>query len=135
MTKKTTEQARAGKQSRRIPRPSGDAEKLLDSVLPKDPRIEVRPLFGNNAAFVNGNLFAGVYGSELFVRLPEEGRADLLKEKGSSAFEPMKGRPMKEYVVVPPSWHVRPEIVERWVSRSLGWVAAMPPKQRKPRRP
>jgi TfoX/Sxy family transcriptional regulator of competence genes len=47
-------------------------------------------MFGNVAGFVNGNLFMGVYGNGLFLRLSEEDRGELLKIKGASLFELMK---------------------------------------------
>ena len=101
---------------------------MLDSALPSDPRVKVKAMFGNKAAFVNGNMFVGVYGNDVFVRLPEAGRKELLREKGASVFEAMKGRAMKEYVVIPRLWKNRPETVKVWVSTSLVWVGGMPAK-------
>jgi TfoX/Sxy family transcriptional regulator of competence genes len=111
-----------------IPASNKGMEELLGSVLPSDPRVKVRLMFGNRAAFVNGNMFVGLYGKDLFVRLPEESRRELLREKGACVFEPMKGRAMKEYVVIPNSWKGRPETIRAWVSRSLEWVGGMPAK-------
>jgi len=53
-------------------------------------------MFGNISAFVNGNMFAGLFGNDLFVRLSKESRKELLEKQGASLLEPMKGRPMKE---------------------------------------
>ncbi|TMI14728.1 TfoX/Sxy family protein [Candidatus Bathyarchaeota archaeon] len=61
--------------------------------MPEDPRITIRPMFGNISAFVNGNMFAGLFGNDLFVRLSDESRKELLEEKGASLLEPMKGKP------------------------------------------
>ena len=66
-------------------------------------------MFGNDAAFVNGNLFAGLFGKDLFVRLSEMDQAELLGEKGASRFSPMEGRPMSGYIVVPRRVESRPE--------------------------
>lgn len=112
----------------KFPTPSKDAERYLASVLPDDPRVKVRPMFGNRAAFVNGNMFAGLFGEDLFVKLREEDRVELMEHEGSSAFEPMEGRPMREYVVVPRAWRDQPEKTRRWVERSIGWVADLPKK-------
>jgi TfoX/Sxy family transcriptional regulator of competence genes len=117
----------------KIPSSDGEAEAFLASVLPSDPMVKVRPMFGNKAAFVNGNMFVGLYGSDLFVRLPEESREELLKRKGASVFEPMKGRTMKEYVVIPSSWKKRPETAKSWVARSFAWAKDLPPKAKKAR--
>ena len=32
-------------------------------MLPDDPEIEVKPMFGNLGAFVHGNMFAGLFGA------------------------------------------------------------------------
>jgi len=58
-------------------------------------------MFGNLSAFVNGNTFFGVSGDDLFLRLSGEDQVEILKKKGASMLEPMKGRPMKDYIVMP----------------------------------
>lgn len=87
-------------------------------------------MFGNESAFVNGNMFFGLFGDDLFVRLSEEDGQELIKKKGA-LLEPMKGRPMKEYFVLPKAWKDQPENVRFWVSRSLNWVGKLPEKKKK----
>ena len=53
----------------RIPGPDDSAKRFFTSILPEDPRVKIRPTFGNSAAFVNGNKFMGVFGDDLFLRL------------------------------------------------------------------
>ncbi len=115
----------------KIPRPNEDFREFFKSILPKDPRVTVRPMFGNVSAFVNGNMFLGLYGNDLFLRLPDEDRQELLKKKGASLFEPMKGKPMKEYILIPRAWTNQPETIRSWVSRSLHWTSKLPPKKTK----
>jgi len=115
----------------KIPGADKNLEVFFKSILPDDPSITVRPMFGNLAAFVNGNMFSGLYGDDLFVRLSDEGRADLLNVKGASVFEPMKGRPMKEYICVPKEWLEKPALVKPWIFRSLEWSSALPKKKKK----
>jgi hypothetical protein len=43
----------------------------------------------------------------------------------------MKGKPMKEYVVVPSAWKNKPETIRLWLSRSLDWTSSLPPKKTK----
>lgn len=64
---------------------------FFDSLVPDNPRVLVRPMFGNVAAFVNGNMFPGALGQDVLVRLPEEGRAELLAEEGAAVPEPYAG--------------------------------------------
>ena len=85
----------------KIPRPDKESIDFFRSLVPEDPRVAIRPMFGNVSAFFNGNMFFGLFGSDLFLRLSNEDRAELLKSKGASMLEPMKGKPMKDYVVIP----------------------------------
>lgn len=116
-----------------MPRPSDDAKTAFKSVLPDDPAVAVRPMFGNVAAFVNGNMFAGLFGDDLFVRLGEEERT-LLIERGGSAFEPMPGRAMKDYVTIPGDWARDVEATRGWVFRSLECARDLPAKEPRKRR-
>ena len=114
-----------------MPKPDEASRKFFESVLPDDGRVRARPMFGNVAGFVNGNMFMGLFGDDLFVRLSEADRAELLREEGASQLEPMPGRPMKEYVAVPEAWRQEPQRVRDWVGRSLVWVGDMPEKKPK----
>ena len=60
-------------------------------------------MFGNVAGFVNGHMFSCLFSDDFCVRLPEAERAEPLSVDGTSVLVPMPGRPMKEYVVVPPA--------------------------------
>ncbi len=115
----------------KIPRADEDSKEFFTSLLPDDPRVTTRPMFGNVSAFVNGNMFMGIFGNNLFVRLPPEGRQELLKKSGASVFEPAKGKPMKEYVLIPGSWRHQPQTARLWVSRSLEWAGTLPAKTQK----
>lgn len=112
-----------------MPRPDSESKAFFESVLPDDPRVRARPMFGNVAGFVNGNMFMGLFGNDLFVRLCDGDRAELLEEEATSILEPMKGRPMKEYVVIPQTWWDEPDTIGSWVARSLDWVAELPEKK------
>lgn len=41
-------------------------KEFFRSVLPNDSKIVLRPMFGNISGFVNGNMFAGLFGDDLF---------------------------------------------------------------------
>ena len=83
-----------------MPKPSEQAKAAFAKIVPDGPTVTLRPMFGNLAAFVNGNMFAGLFGEDLFVRLPEEEGAKVRKQGGRD-FEPMPGRAMRGYVIVP----------------------------------
>ena len=115
----------------KIPRPDQASVDLFKSLVPEDPNVSIRPMFGNVSAFVNGNMFFGLFGNDLFVRLSRLDQAELLKNKGASNLEVMKGRPMKDYVVMPRAWYSKPESLRGWVTKSLAWTSRLPAKKGK----
>jgi TfoX/Sxy family transcriptional regulator of competence genes len=115
----------------RIPRATKEDKDLFASLVPKDSRVRTRLMFGNDAAFVNGNMFFGIYGKAILVRLPADKAQNLLKEKGARPFEPMPGRRMTGYVVVPEGWKDELPKLRKWVGIALEWGLALPPKKGK----
>jgi TfoX/Sxy family transcriptional regulator of competence genes len=107
----------------------------FERAFPPDPRAERRLMFGYPAGFVNGNMFTGVFQESLFVRLDEAQRAELLEVEGAALFEPMKGRPMREYVVLPVEVLEDDEVVRSWVGRALTYGASLPPRASKGKAP
>jgi len=104
---------------------------LFETLLPIDERVVIRPMFGHKAAFVSGNMFTGTFGKDIFVRLDEPSRAELLAVDGAKPFEPMKGRPMTEYVQLPESLLNEPPKAKAWLERALHWTSRLPAKSRK----
>jgi len=98
-----------------MPKPSDQAKAAFTKLVPGGPTVTLRPMFGNLAAFVNGNMFAGLFGEDLFVRLPDDQSAKLRKQGGRD-FAPMAGRPMKGYVTVPSTWHTKLEPAKEWIA-------------------
>ena len=110
-----------------MPRPSEQAKEAFTKLVPGGPTVTLRPMFGNLAAFVNGNMFAGLFGEDLFVRLPEAESAQVRKQGGRD-FAPMAGRPMRGYVTVPGAWRAKPESAKRWIATALEITGRMPAK-------
>jgi TfoX/Sxy family transcriptional regulator of competence genes len=103
----------------------------FDAALPGDDSIERRQMFGYPAAFVRGNMATGLFREQLIVRLPEGRRAALLAEPGSAPFEPMPGRPMKEYVVVSPALVSDQRELKRWIGEAASYAASLPARARR----
>jgi TfoX/Sxy family transcriptional regulator of competence genes len=51
-----------------VPRPTEDDKERFRALVPDDPRVEVKPMFGNLGAFVDGNMFMGLFGSDIGVK-------------------------------------------------------------------
>jgi TfoX/Sxy family transcriptional regulator of competence genes len=90
-------------------------------------------MFGYPCAFVNGNMFTGLHEHRMVVRLPEEQREALLRVPGATRFEPMKGRVMREYVVVPDRVLASKRSLRPWVRKAFDYAASLAAK--KPKRP
>ena len=96
--------------------------------------VEKRKMFGGLTLFVNGHMFSGVHGRKIIMRLGEEDRASAESESGAVPFEPMPGRVMREYVVVPEQVWSKPEALEDWLRLSIEYVGSLPPKVPKPKK-
>ena len=115
-----------------IPKPTEADKEYFQAVLPDNPDVQVKPMFGNLGAFVNGNMFAGLFGAAVGVRLADADRDELAAVDGTGPFGPAE-RPMGGYLSLPGSWRDDPSRSADWVDRALTHVAAMPPKQAKPK--
>ena len=104
------------------------------AVIPDDPKIKHRKMFGYPAAFINGNLFAGLHQETLMVRLSEADRDRARSDLQAEAFEPMPGRAMREYMVLPDHVVAEPIELGKWVERSIAYALSLPPKAPKSRR-
>src|SRR4030081_456222 len=109
------------------PKPSEQAKAAFQKLVPPEPAVTTRPMFGNLAGFVNGNMFCGLFGEDLFVRVSVDDQAQLRKQ-GGRAFEPMPGRAMTGYVVVPVGGQEAWRATRAWIVTALSWSRALPPK-------
>ena len=115
-----------------IPKPTEDDKQFFRSLLPDDPEVEIKPMFGNLGAFVHGNMFAGLFGSAVGVRLGEADAAELAAIEGSGPFGPAE-RPMGGYVSLPGAWRDDISLATGWVEKARAHVGSLPPKIKKPK--
>jgi TfoX/Sxy family transcriptional regulator of competence genes len=115
----------------KIPKPDSAVMKIFEELTPVTSGVSTRKVFGQPAAFVNGNMFFGVFGEKLFVRLSEADLAEAKNVAGFVPFEPMPGRAMREYWVFPPSILRNPAEARKWVGRSQGYASSLSPKKAK----
>lgn len=104
----------------------------FETEIARIPEAEPKKMFGYPAALVNGNLFTGLHQSNWIVRLSDIDRARLLKVDGALLFQPMPGRPMREYVVLPESIVRVPDELHEWILRAMKFalgVTPRPPRQ------
>jgi len=72
------------------------------NLLSLQPGVSRAKMFGMPSVMVNGKAFAGLSGESMIFKLSGEAHHTALAIAGAKLFEPMAGRPMKEWVCVPP---------------------------------
>ena len=109
-----------------IPKPTDEDRARFNAAVPEAPGVAVKPMFGNLGAFVNDNMFAGLFGSSIGVKLADAERGELAA-LGGGPFGPEE-RPMGGYTTVP-------EGVDAalWAAKAHEHVATFPPKVKKGR--
>lgn len=111
----------------KMPQAADQDKERFRRLAPDRPGVEVRPMFGQLGAFVDGAMFAGLFGTDIGVKLAEE---DLvaLREAGAGPFGPAE-RPMGGYVSLPAG--ADDDEAARWVAKAAAYVATLPRKARK----
>jgi hypothetical protein len=112
---------------------SSDAlSRRFEAALPKHPDLQPRKMFGYPCCFVKGVFFTGLHEEKVVMRLPDEVKAQLPALDGAAAFDPMGGRPMKQWWVVPPSIIGDAGKLSALIADAFGRVQPLPGKAAKP---
>lgn len=101
------------------------AARVRDVLAHRDDVTE-RTMFGGLAFMVGGHMACGIVGDELMLRLGDEGADAALDEPHVRPMD-FTGRPLSTMVFVSAQGLVG-EGLAGWISRSLGFVATLPPK-------
>ena len=109
---------------------ASDADKArFRSLVPELPEVVIKPMCGNLGAFVNGNMFAGLFGPSIGVKLSEADKEALESTERTVPFGPAE-RPMGGWTGFPETWssvggddHAR-----AWLEKAFEHVAGLPPK-------
>jgi hypothetical protein len=117
-----------------MPKASEQDKERFRRVVPDHPDVVVKPMFGNLGAFINGNMFAGLFGSTIGVKLSDEDRGILESSERTVPFGPAE-RPMGGYTGLPEVWNEEGDgddtRARAWAEKALGYIATLPPKQPK----
>lgn len=120
--------------SMKMPSASDVAVAAFESLVPAHPAVTRRKMFGHPAAFVQGNMFFGVFGEALVLKLSASDCASALRVPGVTDFEPMPGRAMRDWVSMGPAMFPQRAVLEKWVDKALAAGLQLPPKGAKPAR-
>jgi TfoX/Sxy family transcriptional regulator of competence genes len=115
----------------KMPKHTDEDKARFRALVPEGAGVEVKPMFGSVGAFVNGNMFAGLFGTDIGVKLDDEAKAELEAIDGSGPFGPEE-RPMGGYLSMPKSFT---EAQARdWMERAREHASTFPPKVKKPKK-
>lgn len=92
---------------------------------------ETRSMFGQYGALIADRMFAGTFEDLVVMRLPEPERLLYMRAFGGRPFEPMPGRPMKEYVAAPADVLHDDATLLAWMKRAAAYTKSLPPKKGK----
>ena len=105
---------------------------IFEASLAGLPEADRRKMFGQPCAFVHEQMFAGLFGQRVMIRLGEEERSGFLASvPGSSIFSPRAGMEMREYVDVPQAIWSDSRVLHDWVERAYRYALSLPPKVKK----
>ncbi|ACL39121.1 conserved hypothetical protein [Pseudarthrobacter chlorophenolicus A6] len=121
-----------------MPKASEQDKERFRRVVPDHPDVVVKPMFGNLGAFINGNMFAGLFGSTIGVKLSDADRNVLESSERTVPFGPAE-RPMGGYTGLPEVWNEEGDgddtRARAWAEKALEYIATLPPKEPKARTP
>jgi hypothetical protein len=103
---------------------------LFEESLPDDAHVERRKMFGYPCIFVGRHMCAGLHQSAMFARLSP---ADAAALPGARPFEPMPGRPMAGYVLMPDAVLADEAALAALIAKAVAFTATLPPKEKKPK--
>ena len=85
-----------------MPKPNVESghKAIVDPLLLNMPGVEEGKMFGYNAYYVNGKLFAGIYGEGVGVKVPKEVANKLLSKKHVVPFRPLGKPKMREWIQI-----------------------------------
>ena len=104
----------------------GVAQRVREVLLDVPGVVEKR-MFGGLAFMVGGNMFCGVVGGELMVRVGPEAHEEALALPHARIMD-FTGRPSKGMIYVGEQGLIADEDLAGWVKRGLTYARSLPPK-------
>ncbi|MGX1161980.1 TfoX/Sxy family transcriptional regulator of competence genes [Arthrobacter sp. SLBN-100] len=117
-----------------MPKASDEDKDRFRSLVPDHPDVVVKPMFGNLGAFVNGNMFAGLFGPTIGIKLSPADRDELESAERTVPFGPAE-RPMGGYTGLPAMWNEEGDgddaRAKAWIRKAFEYISTLPPKEPK----
>lgn len=114
-------------------------EALIERV---DGPLSIAPvrrknMFGTAAWFLESNdmMFIGAWGEGIMVRVGEGRTLDLIESGDAEPFDPMGGRPMREYVFIGGHRIAEDDELLNWLNGASEFAETLPPKKKRSKKP
>ena len=98
------------------------------------PEVSTRRMFGSQAFFANGSIFALIWDGRIALRMPDPAQYDALYAMpGASTWNPMpdRERPMSKWVLVTEDFHDDLDALRPWVELAHKQALLAPKKKAK----
>jgi TfoX/Sxy family transcriptional regulator of competence genes len=109
----------------------GLADRVRHTVASLTDVAEIK-MFGGLCFTLRGNMFAGIVGDELMVRV-DPNRHDELVSRAHARPMDFTGRPMKGFLYISATGIRDARALQRWIGTTLEYVEPMPPKKSRSR--
>ena len=109
-----------------MPYDEGVAERLREQYAGY-PEVVERKMFGGIAFMVYGHMSCGVDNDRILVRVGPEQYEEALAQPHASVMD-FTGKPLKGFVYVAPEGFESDKDLKFWITMSLNFVTALPPK-------
>jgi len=105
----------------------------FEKAKPADPAVQQRPMFGYPAFFLHGKMFAGTFQDKIVVKFGDD--LSIAGAKTAEGFEPMPGRPMTGFFIVPEGVVKSPAKLRAWVDHAHAYAKTLPAKKAPAKKP
>jgi hypothetical protein len=107
----------------------------IDGLLATAP-VSRKNMFGTSAWFLelNDMMFAGAWGEAIMVRVGESRTTALIESGDAESFDPMGGKPMREYVLLSAERIAEDDSLLSWLEEASVFAGTLPPKKKKTRK-
>lgn len=102
-------------------------EERIRAILPDEPSIVSKKVFGGLAFMLDGNMAVGVSSDELMVRVGTDAFDDAVTADGVRPFD-MSGKRMNGWILVSDEAIAEEVDLGRWIDVGMAFAASLPPK-------
>jgi len=95
--------------------------------------VHSKKMFGTTAWFLDSNntMFAGAWGEGIMVRVGGKRTIRLINSGEAEPFDPMDGKPMREYVLLSSERIAEDDVLLTWLEEASEFAGSLPPKKKR----